>query len=216
MNVTSHAAGAIDGAPARFAPEHREIGRLVGRQPGPTLVVVGGMHGNEPGGGLAARRVLDRLARDSVEVCGELVALAGNLGALRAGRRYHVKDLNRQWGEERVQALASRPPGEDDAEDREQRELLAAIESAMRARARSRVPRRPSHDERAGHPLRHHGRHARAAQARRRVPAADRARTGRAARRRPLRVLDAPRVRDVRRRGGTAPRRRRRSTASRP
>jgi succinylglutamate desuccinylase len=117
--------------------EQREIGRLVGRDAGPTLIVVGGMHGNEPGGTIAAKRVIDRLAR-GVDVRGEIVAFAGNLAALRVGRRYHVKDLNRQWSEASVEALAARGAQADDAEDREQRELLAAIEAAI-ARARGPV-----------------------------------------------------------------------------
>jgi succinylglutamate desuccinylase len=127
-----------EGASSRFVPPAREIGRLVGREDGPTLIVVGGMHGNEPGGAMAARRVLDRLSREEEAVRGELLALAGNLGALRAGRRYHAKDLNRQWGEANLEALRARSPEGDDAEDREQRELLGAIESAMR-RARGTV-----------------------------------------------------------------------------
>jgi predicted deacylase len=127
-----------DGAAMRFVPERREIGRLVGRAAGPTLVVIGGMHGNEPGGAIAARQVLERLAREDVQVAGEVVAFAGNMAALRAGRRYHVKDLNRQWSDDRVRALAAQPTADDDAEDREQRELLGAIESAM-ARARGPV-----------------------------------------------------------------------------
>jgi len=138
MNVSVQAAEASDCAATRFAPELRQIGRLVGRTAGPTLVVIGGMHGNEPGGGLAARRVLERLSRSDVEVFGEVVALAGNLGALRAGRRYHAKDLNRQWSDEGVRALREQPVEKDDAEDLEQRELLAAIE-AVKARARGPV-----------------------------------------------------------------------------
>jgi succinylglutamate desuccinylase len=110
----------------------------VGREAGPTLVVVGGMHGNEPGGALAAKRVLERLSREGAGVRGEMLALAGNLGALRAGKRYHVKDLNRQWGEASMAAAKARPPERDDPEDREQRELLAAIEAAI-ARARGPV-----------------------------------------------------------------------------
>jgi succinylglutamate desuccinylase len=119
-------------------PERREIGRIVGREAGPTLVIVGGMHGNEPAGTIAARRVLERLSKGDVEVQGELLVLAGNLGALRDGRRYHVKDLNRQWSEEHVDALGGQARDLDDAEDREQRELLATIEAAM-ARARGPV-----------------------------------------------------------------------------
>jgi predicted deacylase len=135
MNVNGQTAKPSAGS---FVPEQREIGRLVGRAAGPTLVVIGGMHGNEPGGAGAAKRVLERLSRDDVEVTGEVIALAGNLAGLRVGRRYQMKDLNRQWSDERVSALRAQAEADDDAEDREQRALLAAIETAI-ARARGPV-----------------------------------------------------------------------------
>ena len=123
---------------AHVVADRREIGRLVGRRAGPTLIVIGGMHGNEPGGAIAAVRVLERLGKGNAALHGELLVLAGNLGALRACRRFHAKDLNRQWSEEHVLALAGQPREADDPEDREQRELTAAIEAAL-ARARGTV-----------------------------------------------------------------------------
>jgi hypothetical protein len=96
--------------------------------------MVGGIHGNEPAGVLAGRRVLERLREGRIPLTGELVVLAGNVGALGLGQRYQVKDLNRQWTEDRVAALEARggaPVPEEDAEDREQRELYVAIREAM-------------------------------------------------------------------------------------
>lgn len=116
----------------------RVVGSVRGREPGPTLIVIAGIHGNEPAGILAARRVLDRLAADDAALRGELIVLAGNLAALRLGRRYQAKDLNRVWSEERVEELRHRPKAELDPEDREQLELLDRIEDAM-ARARGPV-----------------------------------------------------------------------------
>lgn len=118
----------------------RELGRIVSARPGPTLIVLGGIHGNEHAGIAAAARVLERvraLDRDGA-FDGELVALAGNLDALRERRRYHAKDLNRQWTPERVAALLSRPDRDCDSEDREQRELLGAFDAAIE-RARGPV-----------------------------------------------------------------------------
>lgn len=116
----------------------REVGRVRGARPGPTLIVVGGQHGNEPAGVEAARRVLSAIGRDRLELDGELVALAGNVGALEAGVRYRVHDLNRAWSDARLEKVARQTPAEDDAEDREHRELLAAIDGAI-ARARGEV-----------------------------------------------------------------------------
>jgi succinylglutamate desuccinylase len=121
-----------------FELGERQLARLVGDAPGPTLVVVAGMHGNEPAGIHAARRVVARLSSSGVQVRGELVVLAGNLKALRVGKRYLAKDLNRQWSESRVEELMARDASSDDPEDSEQRELLAAI-LAARGRARGRV-----------------------------------------------------------------------------
>ena len=127
-----------DRTAAGFVPDRREVGRLIGREAGSTFIVVVGVHGNEPGGARAAKRLLARLSESDVEVRGELLVLAGNLSALRAGRRYAVKDLNRQWTQAHIDALAAKPATDDDAEDREQRELYAAIESAIE-RARGQV-----------------------------------------------------------------------------
>jgi succinylglutamate desuccinylase len=127
---------------------NREIGRIVSEAPGATLIAVGGIHGNEHAGLHAARRVLGRLGRGDVAFTGEMVALAGNVGALGARRRFLDHDLNRVWSDAQVAAVeadgargAASVGGEAQgatAEDREQRELLAAIRAAI-ARARGRV-----------------------------------------------------------------------------
>lgn len=130
----------MNAAPASVrVPLHveREIGRIVGDRPGATLIAVAAIHGNEQAGIHAAKRVLSRLSR-GVHVRGELLALAGNVGAMREGRRYVLRDLNRVWNDENVAAVESRPTSALDAEEREQAELLAAIRAAI-ARARGPV-----------------------------------------------------------------------------
>ena len=121
-------------------PEGREIGRVVGDAPGPTLIVVAGIHGNEHAGLSAVRRALATLTRRQGRVMGELVAFAGNLGAMRLGIRYRERDMNRVWTNERIADLEARARSGEalDAEDHEQLELLAAIRAAI-ARARGPV-----------------------------------------------------------------------------
>ncbi len=114
----------------------REIGRLVSDTPGSTLIAIGGVHGNEHAGIHAARRILDRLGRGQVAFKGEVVALAGNVGAMAQGKRFVDHDLNRVWTDAQIAALDSLAA--PDAEHREQRDLLAAIRGAM-ARARGPV-----------------------------------------------------------------------------
>ncbi len=118
--------------PARETFE-RVLGVHGGTTPGPTLMVCGGIHGNEPAGALAAQRVLAALADHGVAVRGSLVAIAGNLEALSADRRFVEHDLNRAWTHERVTAFFSADDGHAwDAEDAEQRDLLDLFEEHRR------------------------------------------------------------------------------------
>ena len=114
----------------------RVIDQLSGADAGPTLLLVGGVHGNEPAGVNAARRVLGRLRAGAVPLAGEVVALIGNMRALAAGRRYLVRDLNRLWTPERI--AAARAAGADDAEGSELIELAGEVDAVL-ARARGPV-----------------------------------------------------------------------------
>ncbi len=113
----------------------REIGRYDSGQPGPLLICVGGMHGNEPAGIEAIRAVVDKLHATRPAMRGMIVGLGGNLAALGRNERFVNRDLNRQWLTERVEHLRSRGPGDNPpAEDVEQWELLTAIDSLILAR----------------------------------------------------------------------------------
>ncbi len=109
----------------------RVLGRVRGDAPGPTLILTTMIHGNETAGATAALRVIERLAAERVAVRGELVVLGGNLAAMRLGRRFQVKDLNRQWTAAKVAALRAHDPALDDAEDAEQRALLVELDRAF-------------------------------------------------------------------------------------
>ncbi|MFO0565617.1 MAG: succinylglutamate desuccinylase/aspartoacylase family protein [Polyangiaceae bacterium] len=113
----------------------REVNRITGTEAGPTLIIVGAMHGNEPAGIEAARIVLSRLRHDATPVRGEVVALVGNLRALAARRRYLACDLNRQFTEERVRAArqaVARADAEIDAELHETVELADALDAVLK------------------------------------------------------------------------------------
>ncbi|MCG6989191.1 MAG: succinylglutamate desuccinylase/aspartoacylase family protein [Gemmatimonadetes bacterium] len=116
----------------------RVLGRVTGKHPGATLLCIGGLHGNEPAGVRAARRVADALVPRSGELRGEFVALSGNRAALAAGKRFLTRDLNRAWTEKRLERFRTEGRLDGGAEDREQEELLAAIEDVVR-RARGAV-----------------------------------------------------------------------------
>lgn len=87
----------------------RIVGRYHGDRPGPKLICLGGIHGNEPAGVLALVRVFRALKKRGVPFCGELVGLAGNLRALRADVRYFERDMNRMWTPELVKRALAPP-----------------------------------------------------------------------------------------------------------
>ena len=113
----------------------RVLGRLGRAGPGePTLVVVGGLHGNEPAGVEASQRVARALAPRNDLLRGEVVFVAGNLQALALGRRFVDRDLNRAWTAAGVAALLDRQNGvgtEESSEDSEQRELLTLLDGIL-------------------------------------------------------------------------------------
>jgi succinylglutamate desuccinylase len=120
------------------AGRERVIDRLEGDPAGPVLVVVGGVHGNEPAGVDAQRTVFARVRRDQPTLRGSIVGLIGNVRALAARRRYLARDLNRLWTIERVAGArasnadpSSSSPTLDGAELAELAELAAELDQII-------------------------------------------------------------------------------------
>jgi len=110
----------------------RVIGRVSGGAAGgPLCLLTAGIHGNEPGGVHALRRVFHDVATRNVPLRGRLVGLAANLGGLQRGVRFVHEDMNRMWSRERVDALRARDARLDNAEEREQRGLLTEIDREL-------------------------------------------------------------------------------------
>ena len=114
----------------------RIIGQVVGAQAGPTLLLVGGIHGNEPAGVTAARDTIALAERLGSRVRGEIIGLRGNMAALAAGRRQIARDFNRMWKPEMLAAISAAATPRD--EEIELAELWREIE-AVAARARGRL-----------------------------------------------------------------------------
>lgn len=116
----------------------RVLGDLQGPAPGPTLVVLCAIHGNEPAGVLAAKAVMPALAERGLRR-GRVVALVGNRAAVVRGERGQLRDLNREFTPERVAALHAQPDAADDPEQTEARALLACIDDLAAASDRPLV-----------------------------------------------------------------------------
>ncbi len=115
------------------------IAGISGFKPGPTLIILGSIHGNEPAGLLAAHRVAAQISQRKSCLRGEVLLLAGNTRALQRKVRYLDADLNRLWTANNIRtiqsglALPSAP-----SEGIEQAELLVELNSAF-SRARGEV-----------------------------------------------------------------------------
>jgi len=115
--------------------ETRQIGCWDTGQPGPTLFVLAGIHGNEPAGVKACERVFARLEEQQPAVRGRFVALRGNRQALAEQCRFLARDLNRGWGHEAVERLRKLAEDERSPEDIEQLELLEKFVEVERSAA---------------------------------------------------------------------------------
>lgn len=66
---------------------------------GPTVIVMTALHGNEPAGVAATKRVIAQLERMECDFHGRLITLLGNPDAFTANLRYLDCDLNRLWSD---------------------------------------------------------------------------------------------------------------------
>lgn len=133
----STGSASIRSAPLTLSGSEKHlIGSIVGSQPGPTLLITGGIHGNEPAGVLAAERVLPLLKELRAAIHGEIVFLRGNTRALERDVRFVDVDFNRQWTGGTM--AANRSHFSSTSEDIEQQELLVELSDAIK-RARGEI-----------------------------------------------------------------------------
>ena len=121
----------------RRSGEH-VIASIHGALPGPTLIILGGIHGNEPAGVHAANRVLLRMQERRSVMRGSVLLLRGNTRALDQGVRYISADLNRQWTAKNVRAAEVDRTATEVSELQEQSELLTVLQEVV-SRAQGEV-----------------------------------------------------------------------------
>lgn len=130
--MTSDRHDTILEANGRDVLRDRRIGSFLGNGRGPTMVIFAGIHGNEPAGVQALQSVFHKLDTFNKEASGNVYGIAGNLGALRKGRRYLKTDLNRLWHEQNIQDARAKHPANRLEEETELLELHAAIEGILK------------------------------------------------------------------------------------
>ena len=105
----------------------RIIGAVKGNQPGPCLIFIGGIHGNEPAGVFALYQVIKSLKSQRTKISGAVYALAGNLKALEQSKRFIREDLNRMWDEDKIKGLKNGAFDASHNDQVEQKELFDLI-----------------------------------------------------------------------------------------
>lgn len=106
----------------------KDISRIIGEydsgNEGPLLFITGGIHGNEPSGIVAMRKIFKILNDEKPSINGKIVGVSGNQKALMKDVRYIDEDLNRTWT---VENIAS--GRKDSNEKREMFEIIDVLEN---------------------------------------------------------------------------------------
>jgi len=116
--------------------EQRIIGQFSGDSPGPFLICIGGMHGNEPAGIAAIEEVLQSLETEKRNdpgfiYQGSFLGIRGNLEALKHKKRFIDKDLNRILAVEEINQFQQQPPAQLLQEEKECLALLDLIATSI-------------------------------------------------------------------------------------
>ena len=98
---------AYNRAPETKTDSGHLIGEFVGDERGATVIVVGSLHGNEPAGAGALRKVAEKLPPLCEKLLGRVYLFAGNVRALQQGKRFIDTDLNRHWTPENLSKCGS-------------------------------------------------------------------------------------------------------------
>ncbi len=84
----------------------KDIPRIIGEydsgKEGALLFITGGIHGNEPSGIEAMKKVFEILHSEKPSITGKIVGVSGNREALKKEVRYIDEDLNRTWTVENI------------------------------------------------------------------------------------------------------------------
>lgn len=101
----------------------RIIGEYDSGNKGPLLFITGGIHGNEPSGVVALKKVFEILKTEKPYINGKVIGVSGNRGALNKGVRYIDEDLNRTWTKENIASKEK-----DTHEKKEMFEIIDVLE----------------------------------------------------------------------------------------
>lgn len=83
----------------------RFLGTINGSKNSPSVIIIGGIHGNESAGVFALHKVIEEIEESNIKFNGNFYALSGNLNSLQKKVRFDEIDLNRIWTHEDIDYL---------------------------------------------------------------------------------------------------------------
>lgn len=118
----------------------RIIGQIDGRHEGPLVILLAGMHGNEPAGVRAVKEVLMMLEDTAATFRGKVVAVRANRTALQRKVRYIDEDMNRLWFPSIIEQIRSEPEHALSSSERvEIKQLLQVLDRLEAAESRTTI-----------------------------------------------------------------------------
>ena len=114
----------------------RVMGSYTEKTKGPLLVVIGGIHGNEPAGVKAIDFVckmleVEHIKNENFNYNGSFLGIIGNLKAFKRKERFIDRDLNRMWRPENVAKILNSSTADLINEEIEIKEILDLIHKAV-------------------------------------------------------------------------------------
>jgi len=121
----------------------RIIGKYTEDKTGPLFICLGAMHGNEPAGVEAINELLKLLEAEpsknpSFNFKGCFIGMIGNMKAFKMGKRFIERDINRQWTEQTITHIQTKPLETLQSEEKEMLEILNIIRAEIQSKSYTR------------------------------------------------------------------------------
>lgn len=115
----------------------RIIGEYQGKKDGPLLICLGALHGNEPAGVKALKRLFEMLDDEPIKNSnfrfkGRLIGIIGNMQAYSQKCRYIDYDLNRHFKKENIDRVFQLRDDQLKSEDRELKNLIQLVHQIVK------------------------------------------------------------------------------------
>ena len=107
----------------------RILGSVEGVKQTPTVIAIGGIHGNERAGLNALLKVFQTIEEENICLNGNFYGIAGNINAIAENIRFKNVDLNRIWTKEEILKLYLKD--ELEIESEEQNEIYFIIKDIL-------------------------------------------------------------------------------------